>query len=337
MNAPLVVIASWLLAVVDQMEILGIPRQKLIGESQEFAPLRLVPSAHFELAVTRRLWHRASELSDDPLLGLKVGKRMPLQAMNVLSIILMHSPNVRGAFANLDRYERLVGNNGHFVADWLDGSLRLTHRELPCHVPLHYSQTDSIITAVLRFFRLSGLADLAPIRVSLSSPYVDLKAEYEDFFRCQVSFGEEEASIEFDDFTLDRRLPNADSSLLELGRNHAEAMLSRLNKLDSLAQSVRAMMGARHFTEVSCAEVAKNLGISHRTLQRRLAEVGHTFRELFEAARMDEAFHLLTQSSLSLSQIADNLGYSEPSAFSRAFRNWFGVSPGQQRSKAPAH
>jgi AraC-like DNA-binding protein len=334
MNMPLVVIASWIHAVVDQMETFGIDRTKLIGESRKLAGYCMVPNAHFELAVARRVWHRASELSQDPLLGLKVGKKMPLQAMNALSIILMHSADVRTAFANLDRYEGLVGNSGHFVSEGITAGVRLIYRATPCHVPLHYMQADSVITALLRFLRLSGLADLAPRHVALSSPHADLKADYESFFRCPVSFGEDEASIVLDKSTLDRLLPNADPSLLELARIHAEAMLTRQKTLDGLAQSVRAILGARQFTEVSCNDVAKNLGISHRTLQRRLAEVGHTFRDLLEAARMEEAFHLLTQSSLPLSQIAYKLGYSEPSSFSRAVRNWFGLSPGQQRKEA---
>nr|WP_321303225.1 AraC family transcriptional regulator ligand-binding domain-containing protein [Alcaligenes faecalis] len=336
MNAPPIVIASWILAVVDQMEYFGIDRKKLIGESTEFTGYRFVPSAYFELGVSRRVWHRASALSQDPLLGLRVGKRMPLQAMNVLAIILMHSPNVRSAFTNLGRYERLIANNGRFVAKRLTTGLRLTHRAMPCHVPLHYMQSDSIVTALLRFLRLSGLADLAPSHVCLSSPHFDLKADYENFFKCPVSLGETEASIEFDDDTLERRLPNSDPSLLKLAYSHAETMLTRQNTLDGLAQSVRAILEARHFTKVSCAEVAQHLNISQRTLQRRLADVGHTFRELLEAARMEKTFHLVTQSSLPLTQIAHNLGYSEPSSLARAVSNWFGLSPTQLRKKTLA-
>lgn len=334
MNAPPVVIASWILAVIDQMEHLGIDRKKLIGESQEMTGCHLLPSSHFELAFVRRLWHRAAELSQDPLLGLKVGRRMPLQAMNVLSIILMHSTNIRNAFANLDRYESLVGNNGHFVAKRRNKKLRLIYRVTPFHVPLHYMHADSIIAALLKALRLSGLPDLAPSQISVRSPRAELQADYAAFFKCPVSFDESEASIEFDDNMLDLQLPGADPILLELARSHAEAMLVRQKTLDGLARSVRAILQSRHFTEVSCAEVAQNLNISQRTLQRRLAEVGQTFRDLLEAVRMEEVFHLLTQSSLPLSEIAYKLGYSEPSSFSRAVRNWYAQPPGQLRKDA---
>ncbi len=262
---------------------------------------------------------------------------MPLQAMNVLSIILTHSPNVRTAFANLDRYERLVGNNGHFVSTRVGSNFRMTYHVTPFHIPLHYMHADSIITALLRYLRLSGLPKLAPIHVYLSSPHAELQSDYAGFFRCAVSFNEAEASLEFDDTALEMRLPSADPMLLELARSHAEAMLLRQKTLDGLSHSVRGILQSHHFTELSCASVAQHLDISQRTLQRRLAEVGHTFRELLEAVRMEEIFRLLTQTALPLSKIAYRLGYSESSSFSRAVRNWYGQPPGQLRKEAHAN
>jgi AraC-like DNA-binding protein len=316
------------------MEALGLDRAALLDASpwpKDGAP---PPNGYFEVAAVRRVWHRAAELSQDPLLGLKIGVDMPLQAMNVLSIVLMHSPTLRAAFANLDRYERLVGNNGHFSAQHDTSGVRLSYVPMPSHVPLHYMQPDSVLSALLRLLRLSGLADLAPRQVVLTSPHFALRREYEAFFGCPVHVAAEMAGMEFDYATWDRPLPNADPGLLEMARAHAETLLMRQATLDSLTQSVRALLGARRFGRVSCTQVARDLGISGRTLQRRLAQTGHTFRELFDAARMDEALHLLTRSTLPLSEIADRLGYSEPSALSRAVRHRFGASPRHQRSSA---
>jgi AraC-like DNA-binding protein len=102
--------------------------------------------------------------------------------------------------------------------------------------------------------------------------------------------------------------------------------------LDALSQSVRAQISAKGFADLDFGDMARTLGVSERTLQRRLAEARTSFRQIIEDARMEEALHLLTRSGSSLPDIADRLAYSNPSSLSRAVRKRFGLSPAALRA-----
>lgn len=102
---------------------------------------------------------------------------------------------------------------------------------------------------------------------------------------------------------------------------------------DSLVASIRAAAREMRFRNVTCGELAREIGLSPRTLQRRLTETGKTFRGLIEGVRMEEALHLLGNSQMSINEISDRLGYSEPSSFSHAARSYWGATPRELRQR----
>lgn len=119
----------------------------------------------------------------------------------------------------------------------------------------------------------------------------------------------------------------ADPDLLRLATDRADAMRAAQDHSDALVDHVQATVTALGFAGVQCAQVARELGMSTRSLQRRLAEYGTTFRKLAEAARMDEALRLLADDALPVAGIGDRLGFSEPSALSHAVRDYWGAPP----------
>lgn len=327
------VMATWLVSVLEQLVAQGIDRHELTDGLWRMDTAQGIPTRQLELTMVRRLWHRAAALSGDPLLGLKVGATLPFQAMNIIAILVMHSANLREAIGHTVRCQQLVSNSGQLTARTQRGGMLLQYAVTPCPVAMHHTQIESLFAGWLNLVRhCSALPRLHPHTVALTSPHAALEGAYAAHFGCPVACGAHRAALDFDDDTLDAPFHGADPSLLALARDHAGAMLRAQNQADSLTASIRASIAARGFTSVSCDVVALELGVSIRTLQRRLTDSKTSFRRLLEETRMDEAMRLLCSTKQPLSALSDQLGYSEPSAFAHAVKAYWGETPRELRN-----
>jgi AraC-like DNA-binding protein len=110
-------------------------------------------------------------------------------------------------------------------------------------------------------------------------------------------------------------------------------LLSRPDEGDSLSSQLRRLLSRDNARWPDLEAVAAHLHISPQTLRRHLREEGTSFQELKDQLRRDIAIYHLGRADLSLQQIAEQLGFSEPSAFHRAFKKWTGVTPGAYRAQ----
>nr|MCU0920387.1 AraC family transcriptional regulator [Burkholderiaceae bacterium] len=110
------VIATWLVGVLEQFAAQGIGTRGLGEGAWLHDACRRAPTRQLNLVVARRLWQQAARQSGDPLLGLKVGSALPLQAMNVVALLVMQSACLRQALELTLRYQSLVSNSGRFTA-----------------------------------------------------------------------------------------------------------------------------------------------------------------------------------------------------------------------------
>lgn len=334
MAAHMTILSTWLDAVVDQLELQNLDATRLTAGLWGPGLARLAPTRQVGLVLARRLWQRAASLSSDPLLGLKVGTGLPLQAMNAAGLLMMHSPTLRDAIANMERYQQLVSNSGRISAHKRPGGLELRYAVTPCHVAMHHMQIDSLFGGLLAFLKRCSTRNIAPAHIELTASDTTLASSYAATLGCAVTLGAGSVRVTYDDRTLDQPFQGADPALLALVRAQADGLLRAQTSSDSLEAAVRAALSSHGFGGVSCADVAESLGIAPRTLQRRLSEGGMPFRQLLEAARMDEALFLLTQGNMPLPDIADRLGYAEPSSFWHAVKAWWGATPRELRSQA---
>jgi len=327
MTTPQTVIATWLMGVAAQFKRLGIDFGDL--EAGLGTPERglTAPTRQLQLIQVRRLWQRAAAVSGDPLLGLRVGAGLPLQAMNVLTLVVMHSATLRDALGCCVRYQQLVSNSGRFRLVAVAGGTRMVYSITPCAVPMHPAQVDSLFAGFLSMLYRCVPDGQRPSQVGLPGTDLALVAAYEEQLDCPVWLGGPDIFMQFDDDVLDARWPAADPSLLRLLLGRADAMRQAQGRSDVLVEQVIAAVAAEGYADVRCESVAQRLDLSVRTLQRRLAEAGTSFRQVVETARMGEAVELLADSRVPLATLAERLGYAEPSAFSHAVRSHFGVSP----------
>jgi len=336
MAAHMTILSTWLDAVVDQLELQNLDATRLTAGLWGPGLARLAPTRQVGLVLARRLWQRAASLSSDPLLGLKVGTGLPLQAMNATGLLMMHSPTLRDAIAHMERYQQLVSNSGRISAHKRPGGLELRYAVTPCHVAMHHMQIDSLFGGLLAFLKRCSTRNIAPTHIELTATDTTLVPSYAATLGCAVTLGAGNVRVTYHDRALDQPFQGADPALLALVRAQAEALLRSQNSSDSLEAAVKAALGSHGFGSVSCADVARSLGITPRTLQRRLSASGMPFRRVLEAARMDEALFLLTQGSLPLPAIAEHLGYAEPSSFWHAVKSCWGATPRELRGHAGA-
>jgi AraC-like DNA-binding protein len=158
-------------------------------------------------------------------------------------------------------------------------------------------------------------------------------AVHEQWFRCPVAWGGPLFEITFEAGVLDRTLPRNDPRLFAYLAQQAERLRASLPQDDTATAQVRREVTALlPVGEPQQGPVAKRLALSARTMQRRLAAEGTTFAAIVEDVRRERAELLLADATLTASEVAFLLGFSEPAAFFRAFRRWTGETPQRWRA-----
>lgn len=331
MTTPQTVIATWLVGVAAQFERLGIRFDDRDAGLGSLTRGLAAPTRQLQLVQVRRLWQRAAAASGDPLLGLRVGAGLPLQAMNVLALVVMHSADLRAALGHCVRYQQLVSNSGRFRLEAVTSGARMIYKVAPCPVPMHPAQIDSLFAGFLTMLYRCVPAGQRPSLVGLPGTDPTQQAAYERYLECPATLGGYEIFMQFDHKVLDAPWPAADPSLLRLLLGRADALRQAQGRTDALVDQVLHAVAIEGYAKARCDSVARSLDLSVRTLQRRLAECKTSFRQVVEAARMGEAVDLLADAQVPLSTLSERLGYAEPSAFSHAVRAHFGASPRTMR------
>ncbi|NRR33251.1 AraC family transcriptional regulator ligand-binding domain-containing protein [Oxalobacteraceae bacterium] len=252
------------------------------------------------------LWELLVEKSGDPLLGLKISTPHRLGWLGVMGHIMLVSPTVQSTI------ERCHGHTR--VGMLLPGA----HRVVP------QQRYDFVWCVLLRTLRsASGNDDATPVVVEYAFPPPANAQVYSDTFGCPVKFNMPHNVMEFADADLVMALPQSHN--MDGGRVLETLARAEPPTLGAKVQALLAGMlpkGPPHRDEV-----AARLMMSERTLQRRLAEEGTSFTILVDDTRRELARQSLSCGELSLKMLSFQLGFSEPSAFYRACKRWFGMAP----------
>ena len=271
------------------------------------------------------------EVSGDPGIGLKLGSDERPEYYSPIAIAALFTRSFRDALNRIARYKRLTGPQ----------EIRIVERGKECAVEFVWLRAESAEPPTLvdmcfawtvTIGRRGTGCTISPLRVELRRPEANRRV-YEDHFRCPVKFGARHNKLFFRVEDISQPFVTHNPDLLELVAPQLEAELQQQLGDESLKEQAKAILkkvlaGQRPRLE----DVAVELRVSARTLQRRLLEEGITFHNLVEEARREMAQHYLRQSSLELTDTAYLLGYEDPNSFIRAFHKWEGTSPGEWRS-----
>ena len=264
----------------------------------------------------------------DELLGFHLAQSCDLRLMGLLYYVLASSETLEEALRQGTRYSAIV-NEGIALKyrEAGDVSIRLEYVGISRHSDRH--QIESAMVTLVRTFRQLVNRRLPLIGVRLSHRRSGDTSELKNFFGCDVTFGADVDEMAFSKSIKELPVVNADPYLNELLIKYCDqAIADRSTKRSSFGLSVEnAVALLLPHGKAHANEIARKLGVSRRTLARRLASEGLTFAGIVQSLKSDLAKRHLTDQTLSVSEIAWLVGYQDVSAFTHAFKRWTGSSP----------
>lgn len=276
----------------------------------------------------------AVEYTGDADLGLKAARRLILGDVGAVDYVVSSARTVRSAIEQASRYARLISDVVDVKLE-LEGSVAFVRLEN--RVALPRAAADFQVGG---FFR-NHVCDWLGSRVGELTVWfthdgpADLREYARTFDPAKLRFNAPVLGFAFDREVLDLPLPKADPNLHGVLVPYAEQMLSALPAVGSVTANVRSLIGLQLADGgPDVAGVASQLGMSLRTLARRLETEGTTFRELVDDVRQQLALEHVSRHAASFSEITEQLGFSHVAAFHRAFRRWTGQTPLQYRKRA---
>jgi AraC-like DNA-binding protein len=274
-------------------------------------------------------WRLAATLTRDEAIGIHVAESLPRGALDLLEYALRASASVGEGLERLARYGRVLSDRVAARMESDGDGLLLLVRDIGS-TPLHHGRAEFALAAALKFARDGAGENVTPLRVSFVHESPEDDAEQRRFFGVRVRFGAGSNSLILSAVDAARPMRSADEALSAVVRRRLDKALAEreFNGSGPLSERVRHLMVSR-LGEMTLTPdtVAKALAVSRRTLSRRLAAEGTSFRNILDDVRREFACALLQDRSLSMADIAFFLQYSEPAAFNRSFRRWMGRSP----------
>ena len=320
---------EWINALVCIFANLGLDTQQITKSIEGFEDDRLMAGYRFEVSAARKMWHRADELAKDPLLGFKVGSVQNYRAIGVLSPVIWHSPSVRTALQNLVMFQTLISESGAFHFDEIyDGDECVNYCEYVAKhssVSINAHQILAVVVGTIGIIKAIS-NNMVKVKRLYLPPNLNARLLSKNI-GCDVVSRDGNLAICFSTQQFDSPLLGCDHNLYQINIAYAEELLRAKKAGVALIDSVKSAIENGGFSRSNIEYIELSLGLHKRTLQRNLSEQGTSFRQLKEEVLKAQAVSLLLQEKFEIESLATYLGYSEPSAFHRAFKSWFGVTP----------
>jgi AraC-like DNA-binding protein len=278
------------------------------------------------------LYRGLAEASRDPAIGLKLGTEHRMERYDPLAIAAVSARSFRDALERLARYKQLTCPEALDVVDRGNES-RVEFRYLLAQETEPPLLVDLAFAWVVAIGRRGTGGLVNPKRLELRGATGSRKM-YEAHFGCTAKFGASRNAIVYAATDLDRPFLTHNPDLWAVIAPQLDAELSQALASNAITEQVKGMLKQlMPRGRPGIEDVAKELRVSPRTLQRRLAEAGATFQQLMQEARRELARHYLLHSSMELNETAYLLGYEDAHSFFRAFSDWEGSPPGEWRAR----
>ncbi|GIX24940.1 MAG: transcriptional regulator [Caldimonas sp.] len=294
------------------------------------------PDARMPLAVETRLWDEAARRSGDAAFGLHAAAAIRPGMFQVLDYAVRTAPDLGTALQRLARYNRLLHDVASFDIQPQDAVVRIVHRVADSRARPSRHAVEFTLASLVVVASQIGAAPVRAVSVDFAHEAAGGIEDHRAVFGVTPRFGAAESCLLLDAAVLRRPVPAADAELSRIVTAHADGLLERLGPpAASWSDRVRrALLQGLDGERATLPAVARQLGLSERSLQRRLRDEGTGFAPLLDAVRHELALRWVGEGRLALGEVAYLLGFSEPSAFHRAFRRWTGTTPQAMRREA---
>lgn len=320
-------------AFISVFETFGISKEDALRSAAVDPNGLASPDCRIRSGEIERIMNKAVELSGDENIGLKQGEKLARGFSNLIGYILINCPNLEEAARKYCRYEKIVDETSltEMVIEGDCASIDVTFPDpdlAGCKCLIDYKIAGTLSYAGI----LSGKTLLArEIHLTYEPPQI--VTEYQHIFQCPVFFGRPANRIVFDRELLNRMVVEPNQDLLIFFESKARELLNAFQNRKTYTQKVmqRAIKGIKGEVP-TIVSIARELAVSPRSLQLYLKREGTTYLELINEVRKNVAFDYLKDPTVPIDEIAYLLGFSETSAFHRAFKKWTRLTPREFRN-----
>jgi AraC-like DNA-binding protein len=315
-----------------EMKRAGLPPEVLLREARLPATLHLNAQACVTTAQYFALWKAIEQLMPEPGLGIRLTEALDTAANPPSILIAFHGRDYRDGLIRLARFKQLCTPE-QLLYDERKGECAITINWLYANEPIPLMVTDVTLATLIELGRRGTGHRIIPSRVELARP-APMTEVFRAYFECPITYDAAADVVVLKSADLDRPFRGHNPELLSLLTPALASALAELHALGTIGEQVKIVLKRSLASgRPELAQVARDLGMSDRTLQRRITEDGTTFRILLTEARQELAHQLLSSADASLEEAAYLLGYQDVNAFHRAFKEWEGITPGEWRER----
>ncbi len=325
--------AVWVKGIAEMLAAEGLNVGALFAATGIDAVALEAPGARLLTERISQLWELAVQQSGNPALGLAQHHVARPASFDVVGYTMMSCADLHAAFERLIRYMLILSDALTMTMNEERDGYRMAFVLFGGDRPIPRQRVEFIFATVMSFCRWISRREIHPRAVEFAYPLPAEPALYRDVFRCPVSFDAPRHSILFARADVTAPLPTSNPQLAELHERFAGEYLRQFDHADTSYRVREAIVRRLPDGEPRRDDVAGELCMSERTLQRRLETEATTFLQLLDDTRRELAEQYLGRLNLSLAQAAYLLGFADQRSFFRACKRWFKLSPGQYRNQ----
>jgi AraC-like DNA-binding protein len=317
--------------VVRALEARGIDADALLRRAGCDPALFHVPETRVPNRIVQRIFELAEEATGDPSFGLDVGQQVRGVALHAVGYAWLASATLGDAMARLARYTRVLNDVWHAeIRDEASG-VRFIIASPAAEKIRPLSRHDAVLSGIVKLCRITYGDAFAPLEVAVEREPPPAAQRFKEWFRAPIVWGAPTPSLLCRREDLTRPLVTTNPDVVLASEKLVTDYLARLDRDDVVARVKRALLNGFPDGAPTQTATARALGMSARTLHRRLAEEGTSFVDLLDETRRELAAAYIRRSDYSVGEVAYLLGFAETSSFNRAFRRWTGSSPSEYR------
>jgi AraC-like DNA-binding protein len=322
-------------ALLDSCVRLGLDTAALLAAADIDRALVDNPDGRLPRAKMAELWRLAYAASGDANLALHAAEELRFGAYRVIDYLGMAAPTVGEAITQVSAYFPIINSVVRLPITDHDAEVRVAITSPDDPEALSRAYVEYTFAAVFLRVREATGVPFPLAHVELAFPARASTAEHRRIFACPVRFGAEQSAMHLARATWATPSTRGDPDLFGVLADHARLIERQVpTEPPPVLDARRAIAAQLKGGPPSLERTAKQLAMSPRTLQRRLAEHGHRYADLLDSTRAGAALSYLSDRQISLAEVAYLLGFAEQSSFNHAFRRWTGKAPSEYRKSA---
>jgi AraC-like DNA-binding protein len=324
-------------ALVAAVEDVGVERQRYLDEAGLTEASLMGEGAQFTVADYTRARRALLTVTADPAFGLHMGEGVSFSSYDALGQLAEHSANLREALQCVIRYARIAMEGPEAILREEGDLAVFAHPSLSGETAEDRLTAEFVMIGILRLIRRFAGASALPRHAYFAYTAPSHQSEYIRVFGGRAQFDHTLTGLSFDRAWLERSNASRSPELRTLLQTRMDVMVARMEHNAPVSERMRRWLATRAPHERSTTDkAARALGMSVRSLRRRLQEEQASFSALIEDSQATRAKQQLADPRQSIQEVAYALGFVSAGAFSRAFRRWTGVSPSAFRAQCDA-